>query len=58
MPVNWNLIVELLELAAKYGVPAIKAIIDTWTNDMTPDEIKAKIEEAQARLKRPEEYFD
>ena len=57
MNVNWNLIMELLELAARYGVPAIKAIIETWSDDMTPEDIRARIEEARARLKRPEEYF-
>ena len=57
MSINYAVWIEIAGLVVKYGLPAVQEIIATWSEDMTEDEIKAKISEYQAKLKRPEEYF-
>ena len=51
-----ELIIKVLELAIKYGVPAVKNVIETWTNDqeITPEMIEAKIR----KLPTPSSFFD
>ena len=58
MSSNWQAWLDIAELVLRYGIPAVKEIIATWSDDMTPEEVKAKIVEYQARLKKPEDYFE
>lgn len=50
--------IEIAELALKYGIPAVRAVVNTWSKDMTPEELKAMREEYMAKLKDPETYFE
>lgn len=55
---NITVWVEIASLVLKYGFPAVQDIIATWSEDMTDDEIRSKVKEYQARLKKPDEYFE
>lgn len=47
-----NAVLEILLLAIKIGVPAVKKLIETWDKDeITLEEIKAL-----ADIKRPDEF--
>ena len=45
-----------IEMTIKYGVPAVKELISTWSSDtaVTHDMIK----ELEAEIKKPEAYFE
>ncbi len=45
----------VLELALKYGIPAVRAIINTLeTEEITAEELEAKL----AAARDPEDYFE
>ena len=51
--VDIKLVLQILELVAMYGLPAVKSIIDTWQKDSVTIE---DVEQLKEHLKRPEEY--
>lgn len=51
--VSTKLIIEILGLAARYGIPAVKAIIETWEKETITSE---DVVELRNRIKHPDEY--
>lgn len=50
---NVTVILAIVELIAKYGVPAVKAVLETWERDeVTLEDVEA----LRSRLKSPDEY--
>lgn len=50
---NTTLVLLILELATKYGIPAVQKIISTWQKDTVTLE---DVEALRERLKHPDEY--
>lgn len=48
-----KLIIEILGLAARYGIPAVKAIIETWEKTTITSEDVAALKTA---VRHPDEY--
>ena len=53
--VKATVIVDILDLAARYGIPAVLSIIGTWTKDTVT---KADVDELKHRLMLPDDYLD
>lgn len=51
--IDIKLVLQILELVAMYGLPAVKSIIDTWQKDSVTIE---DVEQLKALLKHPDEY--
>lgn len=51
--VDIKLVLQILELVAAYGLPAVESIINTWQKDSVTIE---DVERLRRRLKRPDEY--
>lgn len=51
--VDIKLVLQILELVAMYGLPAVQAIIETWKKDSVTVE---DVEQLKERLKHPDEY--
>lgn len=50
---NVQVAIALLELAMKYGVPAVQEVLKTWgKSEITMDDVVA----LKSRIKEPEEY--
>lgn len=47
------LVVEILQLAARYGIPAVLAIVQTWEKESITSEDVAKLKNL---IKYPDEY--
>lgn len=50
-----KLIIEILGLAARYGIPAVKAIIETWEKETVTSEDVAALRTA---VRHPDEYVE
>lgn len=50
---NVTVLLLILELAAKYGVPAVREIIEAWEKTSVTEE---DIEVLRGKLKHPNEY--
>lgn len=48
-----KLIIEILGLAARYGIPAVKSIIETWEKETVTSEDVAALKTA---IRHPDEY--
>ena len=48
-----KLIIEILDLAARYGIPAVLAIVQTWEKESITSE---DVVELKNRVKHPDEY--
>ena len=48
-----TLVVEILQLAARYGIPAVLAIVQTWEKESITSEDVAVLKH---RIKYPDEY--
>lgn len=48
-----TLVVEILQLAARYGTPAVLAIVQTWEKESITSEDVAKLKNL---IKYPDEY--
>lgn len=48
-----TLVVEILQLAARYGIPAVLAIVQTWEKESISSE---DVAELKHRIKYPDEY--
>lgn len=48
-----TLVVEILQLAARYGIPAVLAIVQTWEKESITSE---DVTELKHRIKYPDEY--
>lgn len=48
-----KLIIEILGLAARYGIPAVLAIVQTWEKESITSE---DVAELKNRVKHPDEY--
>lgn len=48
-----KLIIEILGIAARYGIPAVKAIIETWEKTSITSEDVAALKTA---VRHPDEY--
>ena len=57
MNVKLQVWIDIAGIVLEHGIPAVREIISTWSDQMTPEEIRAKVKEYQAKLKSPEEYF-
>lgn len=51
--VDIKLVLQILELVAMYGLPAVQSIISTWQKDSVTIE---DVEQLKALLKHPDEY--
>lgn len=51
--VDIKLVLQILELVAMYGLPAVQSIISTWQKDSVTVE---DVEQLKALLKHPDEY--
>ena len=51
--VDIKLVLQILELVAMYGLPAVQSISSTWQKDSVTIE---DVEQLKERLKRPDEY--
>lgn len=48
-----TLVVEILQLAARYGIPAVLAIVQSWEKESITSEDVAKLKNL---IKYPDEY--
>lgn len=51
--VTTALVVEILQLAARYGIPAVLAIVQTWEKESITSEDVAELKNL---IKHPDEY--
>lgn len=51
--IDIKLVLQILELVAMYGLPAVQSIISTWQKDSVTVE---DVEQLKALLKHPDEY--
>lgn len=48
-----TLVVEILQLAARYGIPAVLAIVQTWEKESITSE---DVDKLKTLIKYPDEY--
>lgn len=51
--IDIRLVLQILELVAMYGLPAVQSIVSTWQKDSVTIE---DVEQLKALLKHPDEY--
>lgn len=51
--IDIKLVLQILELVAMYGLPAVQSIVSTWQKDSVTI---GDVEQLKERLKHPDEY--